>query len=179
MLDTQLFYFLHSLAGQSPFLDYGIIFFAAYFPYLLILAFVALVAWSAYPRREKLEILFVTAFSSLVARFGATELIRVFYHRPRPFITIPIHNLITETSWSFPSGHATFFFGMAMAVFLYNKRWGSWFFGAAALIGASRVVAGVHYPSDVFGGALIGMAVAYIVDFGVRRILIKTSNQAY
>ena len=170
-LDILALYLLHSLAGLSPLLDQIIVFFAAYFPYLVIIVFVYMVVFSAYTRWEKIEILFVTAFSSLLARFGVVELIRFFIHRPRPFITLPIHPLITETSWSFPSGHATFFFGMAMAVYLYNKRWGWYFFAFAALISLARVVAGVHYPSDVIGGALIGMAVAFVVDWGVRRFI--------
>lgn len=168
-VDLWLFSFLHGLAGVSPILDSIIVFFAAYFPYLLILIFVGLVFFSAYPKREKLEILFVTAFSSLVARFGAVELIRFFIHRPRPFLTLSFQPLLSESSWSFPSGHATFFFGMAMAVYLYNKRWGSWFFAAATLICLCRIISGVHYPSDILGGAFVGIVVAYLVDVGVRR----------
>jgi len=179
VVDTQLFYLLHSLVGVSPILDTLIIFGAAYFPYLLILIVVGLVARSPYPLWEKVEILFVTAFSSLVARYGVTTLIRLYLHRPRPFITLPIHPLVTETSWSFPSGHATFFFGMAMAVYLYNKQWGKWLFLAATLISLCRVIAGVHYPSDIVAGALIGCLVAYIVDVCVRRFIRTRSNQTY
>ena len=121
--------------------------------------------------REKWEIFWVTAISSLVARFGVAELIRLFYHRWRPYLALPnVHRLITDTSWSFPSGHATFFFAMAMALYLYNKRWGTWFFIAATLITIARVIAGVHYPSDIIGGAIIGIAVAYATFYIARRM---------
>ncbi|MBU6214905.1 phosphatase PAP2 family protein [Patescibacteria group bacterium] len=176
-LDTQVFYLLHDLTGQSPLFDWSAIFFAQYFPYALILVFVGIVVISGYSKREKLEILFVAAFSGLVARYGVAELIRFFYHRPRPFVALPIHALIPESSWSFPSGHATFFFGMATAVYLYHKRWGVWLFAAAALISICRVIVGVHYPLDIIGGALIGSATAYLVARGVRRFSSKSSNQ--
>ena len=172
-IDLQLFYFLNSFVGQSRFLDGAIVFFASYLPYLLIAIFVALVFFSAAAGREKLELLLVAGISGLVARFGATELIRFFYHRPRPFVALSGVHLppgIMETSWSFPSGHSTFFFAMATAIYLYNKKWGIGFFIAAIFITAGRVAAGVHYPSDIVGGVLIGVIVAYITFRIARRI---------
>lgn len=91
------------------------------------------------------------------------ELIRAVYGRVRPFEALGLKTLFTETSASFPSGHATFFFALATAVYLYNRRWGWWFFAAALLISLARVAAGVHYPSDIFGGALVGIVVATLV----------------
>lgn len=168
-LDTQLLYFLNSAVGQSPLLDSVIVFFASYLAYLLIVLFLALVLFSAYTRRMKWELLLVAGVSALVARFGIAELIRFFFHRPRPFTALPdVHQLFTDSAWSFPSGHATFFFALATALYLYNKKWGTWFLAAAALVTLGRVIAGVHYPSDIVGGALIGSAVAFSVVYGVR-----------
>ena len=166
--DTQVFYLLNNLAGQSAFFDELIVFLAAYLPYVLIVVFLALVFFSQYQKREKLQILFVTGMSTLIARYGVVELIRFFYHRPRVFTDLPVHQLLTSDKWSFPSGHATFFFAMATAVYLYNKKWGIGFFIAATLMGASRVIAGIHYPSDIVGGALIGAAVAFATFHIVR-----------
>lgn len=157
--DTQLLYLLNNVAGQSPFLDGIIVFFATYLAYILILIFLVLVLFSHYQKREKWEILLVTGISAVIARFGITELIRFFYHHPRP----SVYQLLAENSWSFPSGHAMFFFALATAIYLYNKRWGFWFYIAAVLIGVARVMAGVHYPSDIVGGAILGSLTAYIV----------------
>ena len=169
-LDTQALYLFSDLAGQSPFLDGIIVFLASYLAYILIVLFLALLFFSQYSRREKFEILLVTALSTLIARFGITEFIRLFYHRPRPFSVLPVHQLLTDSAWSFPSGHATFFFAMATAVYLYHKKWGIGFFIAAILIAVGRVAAGVHYPSDIIGGALIGIIVAYATFHIVRRL---------
>ncbi len=162
-LDTQLFYLFNDLAGQSPLFDGVIVFFASPTAYIFIAVFLMWLLFSHYPRREKLYILLVVASSAVVARLGVTELIRLFYHRPRPFLDLPTTQLLTSNEWSFPSGHAAFFFAMATAVYLYNKKWGMGFFVAATLITVSRVIAGIHYPSDVIAGALIGTIVGYAV----------------
>lgn len=172
-LDVQLFYLLNDLAGQSPFLDTSIVFLASYLAYFLAALFLALLFFSHYPKQEKIRILLVTAVSAAIARFGATELIRLFYHRPRPFSVLPIHHLLIDTAWSFPSGHATFFFALATALYLYHKKWGVFFFIATILMTLSRVIAGIHYPSDVVAGALIGIVVAY-ATFSVVRVARST-----
>ena len=170
IVDVQLFYLLNNLAGQSPFFDGVVVFFASYLPYFLVALLLVLVFFSNSPKREKGELLFVATVASVIARFGVTEIIRFFYHRPRPFLDLPVTQLLTSSKWSFPSGHAAFFFAMATAVYCYNKKWGIGFFTAALLIGTSRVGAGIHYPSDIIGGALIGVGVAYATVSLVRRI---------
>lgn len=168
-LDTQLFYLFNNLAGQSPFFDEVVVFFASWFPYILVAMFLVLVWFSVYAKKEKLEILAVTFISALIARVGVTELIRYFFPRERPFMALDISPLFTDTAWSFPSGHVTFFFAMATVIYLYNKRWGMWFFIATIFITISRVIAGVHYPSDIVGGAIIAVFVGYFTYFFARR----------
>lgn len=168
--DIQLLYLLNSAAGKSPLLDGLIVFLASYLAYIVVIIFLALVSISQYSKREKWEILLVVGVSTLVARFGVTELIRLFIHRPRPFSDLPVNQLLTSTEWSFPSGHATFFFALSTAVYLYNKKWGIWFFIATIFITVSRVISGIHYPSDIIGGAFIGIVVAYATFYIARRM---------
>ena len=176
MLDTQIFFFLNDFAGQSPFLDSVIVFFASYLAYILVAAFVAFLFFSAYTKREKWEILAVTVISAGIARGFITEVIRYFYHRPRPFTELGIHPLFTDSAWSFPSGHATFFFAMATAIYLYNRKWGMWFFAGTVLVTLARVAAGVHYPSDILGGAIIGVFTGYFTYRAVRSYLARKTN---
>lgn len=168
-IDTQLFYLLNNLAGQSPFLDGTIVFFASYLAYILIAIFFLFLLVIEHSNREKIRIFLITLVSALVARFGITELIRFFYHRPRPFTDLTVNQLLTSNEWSFPSGHATFFFALSTAVYLYNKKWGTGFFIATIFMTMGRVIAGIHYPSDILGGAIIGIAVAYAVFYFIRR----------
>ncbi|PIY74247.1 MAG: hypothetical protein COY85_03785, partial [Candidatus Portnoybacteria bacterium CG_4_10_14_0_8_um_filter_40_50] len=45
----------------------------------------------------------------------------------------------------------------------YNKKLGLWFLGASIFMSLARVVAGVHYPLDILGGAIVGILVAFSV----------------
>ena len=72
-------------------------------------------------------------------------------------------NLWDWTYQSFPSGHATTAFALAAVLGFLSERW---FYPAlvlAAVIGVSRVALGVHYPSDVLAGAVVGLLGAYVV----------------
>ena len=81
-----------------------------------------------------------------------------------------VKQLVSENHCSFPSGHAAFFFALAMAVYFFNKKWGLVFFSAAILMTIARVISGVHYPTDILGGAVIGVATAYIVFYFAEKI---------
>lgn len=174
-LDIKLLYFLNGLTGQSEFVDKLAVFLAAYLQYFLVAAFLVLLYFAAYSRREKLYLFWTTAVSIFVARGLITEAIRFFYHRPRPFLTLPVNKLLSngwfysDTEWSFPSGHSAFFFAMATAVYLYNKKWGVWFFIAAILINISRIITGVHYPSDILSGAVVGIVSGYFVVYFLNK----------
>ena len=92
------------------------------------------------------------------------EVIRFFYDSSRPFITLVFKPLIDlEISNSFPSGHASVFFALATAVFLFNKKWGYCFFVGAILIGLARIFVGVHWPLDIAGGLAVGILSVLLV----------------
>ncbi len=67
---------------------------------------------------------------------------------------------IVDVLASFPSGHTTSAFAAAVALGLVRPAWRGRLLAAACLIGASRVLVGAHYPSDVVGGAALGTAVS-------------------
>jgi len=58
---------------------------------------------------------------------------------------------------------------MAAAIYFYNKKWGIGFFIAAVMMNISRIIAGVHYPSDILAGMVVGIAVAYAVFCLVKK----------
>ena len=66
---------------------------------------------------------------------------------------------------SFPSGHATLFAALAVAIYLHHRRVGAVFIFLAFLIGTARVVAGVHYPLDVLAGWLLGALCSWLVYY--------------
>ena len=91
------------------------------------------------------------------------------WERPRPYAAHPAatHLLAAASSDpSFPSDHAAAAFAIAVAVLAFSRWAGAAFLAAASFIAASRVALGLHYPSDVVVGALIGALSAVLVVQG-------------
>lgn len=126
-------------------------------PTVLIVASLvcALWLWRAGRARLGLSLLFV----ALVGR-GLSEIQKILVDRPRP--SLEPHLVLVKTQ-SFPSGHAasSMIFYLALAIALAgHSRWRRVAIAAAVvlslLIGTSRVMLGVHWPSDVVGGWAFG-----------------------
>lgn len=167
--DLKLFTALNDVVGTSSISDWLIIFLANYLPYLVVAGFLLWLLKSKKEDKMRLQIGATSLFGALVARFGVAEAIRFFYHRPRPFVYHNIDRLFSESSYSFPSGHAIFFFALAAGVYHYNHKVGNWLFALAVLITVARVVAGVHYPSDILAGAVLGIITSYLFIKVVKR----------
>jgi membrane-associated phospholipid phosphatase len=98
--------------------------------------------------------------TATVLNGGFTSTLKISIHRERPFITHPtdITKYTKAGSYSFPSGHTSMAFCTATSVSLMYPKWYVivpaylW----AGSIGYSRMYLGVHYPSDVLAGALVG-----------------------
>jgi undecaprenyl-diphosphatase len=100
------------------------------------------------------------ALAVLVAHFLSSAI-----DRPRPFVAHPstIHAFIAHAADpSFPSDHATAAFAIATAVALRARAVGALLLALAAVLAAGRVFLGLHYPSDVLAGAVIGATVAVL-----------------
>jgi undecaprenyl-diphosphatase len=89
----------------------------------------------------------------------SSSVIKYWLLRDRPCFTLQDVRLLVScgSGFSFPSSHAVNNFAAALilAFFLPRAKW--WFFGYATTIAFSRVYVGVHYPSDVIGGGIIGL----------------------
>lgn len=110
--------------------------------------------------RKKLQKNIIPLWVSAGLSYAIIHLIKSIVLRPRPFITLGFEPLMRATSYSFPSGHAGFVF----AVIPFLPRWQIWTI-FAILVAFSRVFVGVHYPSDVIFGAIIGYSVGLIVKW--------------
>ena len=94
----------------------------------------------------------------------ASQVISHVWDRPRPYQDHPLGviPLITPSlDPSFPSDHATAAFAIAFGILFVTRRAGWLFVAWAALIGISRVLAGMHYPTDVLAGAVVGLVSGY------------------
>ncbi len=92
---------------------------------------------------------------------ATTSGLKYAFNRPRPFVQYP-NDIIQRDKvgpYSFPSGHTTAAFATATAVSLSYKKWYVTLpsYAYASFVGYSRMRLGVHYPSDVLGGMVIGI----------------------
>ncbi len=107
-------------------------------------------------------ILFTDQFSS--------QFLKPLVARPRPCHEIDGVRVIADvrllvdcgSGFSFPSSHAVNNFAFSVLLAHYYRRWRWIFLTYAVLMAMSRVIVGVHFPSDVAGGALIGTGFAYL-----------------
>jgi undecaprenyl-diphosphatase len=88
-------------------------------------------------------------------------------NRPRPFVQYP-NDFIKRTDvgpYSFPSGHTTTAFATATALTLSTKKWyvAVPSYAYACAVGYSRMRLGVHFPSDVLGGMVLGIGSSLLV----------------
>ena len=161
--DIWLTQLINGAAGRDPTLDAAMMTFAGWSIPVLVLG-VALQWWSGLPRPRHRHILVAAGLSFMLA-LAINQVILLFLHRPRPYELGLTHLLGSPSSDpSFPSDHAAASFAIAGA-FLAHRAFGraSVFILAALLVSFSRVFIGTHYVSDVFGGALIGLASAFAV----------------
>lgn len=152
-LDRKGFFYLTDLANKNQFWHDLFFFFARYGIVLIVLSLIYLIL------RRRINAIFCAALSMILSNI-ISFIIFLLWQRPRPFMTYaditPIVGQVT--SHSFPSAHTYMSFAIAITITLYgHKKLGPLLLILAILTAVSRVGSGVHYPSDVIAGALIGI----------------------
>jgi undecaprenyl-diphosphatase len=101
-----------------------------------------------------------------------SSLLKFIIERPRPCAELPdVHLLVgCGSGYSFPSSHAVNNFAAAFVLSYFLSRWTWAFFSFAAVIGYSRIYVGVHYPSDVLAGSIIGVSLGFIMVVVFRQV---------
>lgn len=119
---------------------------------------------------------------SLLLNFLANNLIlKNFVARIRPYEAVEgLHRIIeAQSDFSFPSGHTGCSFAAAVVIFLVcPRKAGIPAMILAVLIALSRLYVGVHFPTDVLGGALVGTAAALIVCQVYRKRFLSREEEA-
>lgn len=144
---------------KCPFLDTAVpIITQVAYPFIFVLALLLLLLRS---RR--------TRMTGVLLMAGATfchytvQPLKAAVQRPRPYLVLDgVNSLLPASGYAMPSGHTAISF---MAAFILTRSFGRWyiFYPLAALIGFTRIYLGVHYPSDVLAGAVIGMFIGGIL----------------
>jgi undecaprenyl-diphosphatase len=113
------------------------------------------------------EIVLGTLFGSFVSLAIARGIANLLPYRERPTNNVALHFRVPEgmtpdrlIHWSaFPSDHAALFVGLATGVFLVSRRWGALLYAYCVLaILLPRLYLGIHHPTDLIAGSLLGLA---------------------
>jgi undecaprenyl-diphosphatase len=116
-----------------------------------------------------------------VASWLVEHPIKAMFRRRRPFIHVVRALVIGKKpgGWSFPSGHTAASFAAALALGGVWPKWRALWFGAAGVVGFSRVYVGAHYPGDVLSGAAIGLVLGEVSRRAVTELLALRSSPPF
>jgi undecaprenyl-diphosphatase len=158
LLDQAWFLHLNGLPVAAPVLgalavgaaEYGIVL----YPLLLL----GLWRWGSGEPERRRRVLLLSVVAAVLA-LGVNAVLNAALPRPRPFLVLPVHLLVMSPprDSSFPSDHAAVASAIAVTLLVgAGAGWGVLGLLGAVIIGVSRVIIGVHYPSDILGGMLVG-----------------------
>lgn len=174
---------------NNSFLDAFFWFIAQRLTWIPLYLFIAYLAWIKLPRKQFYLFTALTILTIALADLVSVHLFKNIFLRYRPShhseLTNELHFYLKANGeyykggmYGFVSSHATNFFAFAAFVSFalknyFNKlKW--WLFGVAILVSFSRLYQGVHYASDLVGGAIVGVFIAYIMyRFLYLKMIIK------
>ena len=142
-----------------PFLEK---FFSEYLIYLLPL--ILIILWFVSAKSKKVAL---RAFLAAILAWPIlANLIGHLVNRARPFESAGVKELVFHRpDYSFPSDHAAAIFAIAFSFWLSgNKKLGWFVFIIGILISIFRVAAGIHWPSDILAGVVVGLVAAYLIN---------------
>ncbi|HEY6166575.1 MAG TPA: phosphatase PAP2 family protein [Verrucomicrobiae bacterium] len=155
-LDGAAFRFINSSLANGV-CDWLMPFFAGGRWFYVVLAVIAaLLCWKGGVRGRLFVLMAFLAF--VLADVVLCGPVKHAIGRPRPFNTITDARVLVGrgVSGSMPSSHAANWGALAMVALIYYGRRARFMVPLAALVAFSRVYVGVHYPSDVLVGAILG-----------------------
>lgn len=137
-------------------------FFATFVIYFLFAGLVVL--WFIDGRIKKEQV--IHALFACLFAFMIAALIKHFFPTLRPFVVNGKETdvLFNPTDGAFPSEHTVLAFALSVTIFMHDRKVGFYFLLTSLGIGISRVLANVHWPLDIIGGAFLGTIVAVIVE---------------
>ncbi len=151
-LDRHFFRYLNG--WHTPFMDYTN-FFLSFIGEGAVTVFIFII-WYIFSRKK----IALLGIGSMAASGIITQILKKIFARPRPLAVLTsVHTFGNAFKCSsFPSGHATTIFAAATILAFSYKKFAPFFYLLAFAVSYSRVYLGMHWPSDVIAGGIIGYA---------------------
>ncbi len=161
-IDLAIFYFFNHTIS-FPILDKFFSIITSVNNWLITYVILLGLSWKYGDKRGKIAVVITLIMVAVTDQTGY-RLLKEFFARPRPcdVLTDVITPLGCTGTYSFPSNHALNNFAAASFFSFLFPQFRTVLFITAGLIAISRVYLGLHYPSDIIGGAVIGIIFGYI-----------------
>jgi undecaprenyl-diphosphatase len=137
--------------------------------WMVYIILIAGVGWVVGHHMGRMRLIALDFIYTLAAPIGVavviSELLSKLIDRSRPFVASKEITLLIphDADGGFPSHHTTVMVAIAVALWFRNHNFGRLLFTLAILSGIARIGAGIHYPSDILAGVVIGAGTAWTI----------------
>ncbi len=176
-IDVRIFYFLNRDIA-NPVTDKFFTFITLLNHWVIAYVILLGILWFKGGNLGKLSVLGIL-LTILVSDQLSSNLLKNFFQRARPCNALENVRMLVPclSSYSMPSSHAVNNFAAAAFFSGLYPRYKVVLYSTATLIALSRPIVGVHYPSDILIGALIGWSVGYVFYLIVQKIYERYFNE--
>ena len=180
VIDREIVVWLNGLSGNIALIDDLARVIATDYLMPLVFALAMFGMWFAgrnVIERASFQYWVLIGISSIGLTNVSVLLINLAWDRTRPYAAIDEIELLfyRATDPSFPANPVAIGFAAGAAAWMAHRKFGYWLFGVALLYGLSRVYAGVFYPTDVIGGAVVGILTTWATTY-VHRLFQPLTN---
>ena len=175
-INLTIFQFIYSLNRFLPTNWHISLFLGGYLIFVLLGFALGYLLLNNHSAHNKIKWLAILLLAIILSNVIIKPLINHFYPVARPFVSlrsVGAYNYLLKASErfkSFPSGHTTMAFAIAMVLFLRNKKIGANAFIAAFFVGLGRILLGLHWPLDILGGIAIGLLSGFLAGKLIAKI---------
>ena len=175
-MDEAILLWLNGWTGRSPLLDGLMEVVVSDYLVPVLLSLVLLALWfHGDSDAERLSNQLVSVAGAMGIGFAnlLISILNTRFVRDRPFVDLDLTLAFYEpTDSSFPANVAAVGFAAASAIVLRHRRLGAALYAIAVAWSVARVSAGVHYPSDILAGAVVGIVAATAAVLFTRVLLV-------
>ena len=178
-MNMVFFRLINNLANKNMELDWIMIFFTKYVPYIFMAVIAMVFIIGIIRKNSDYRKVAVNTFVITVINLMLAFIVGGIYYVDRPFVHNKVNLLLPHVKdASFPSDHAIGTMSIALGIEKYNKLFSIILIILSIIVGFSRMYVGHHYPMDVIGAYVIVFVTSYIYNLKLRSKVEKLYEMA-